>query len=344
MKKILTLVFLFSAAFSSAQDLSFIKSGDFATYHDQRGSMDFFRAYCCLHVEDGSSFFLIKNINNRTGESINYIAVIALDENDGLMVREVKGYSQDQSPEQQQSVFDLLNFLDFTRVHLDMITGKTALIDRWESYDQYYLFDDSRLPLFMFTGIALNDPENVRYSLKTMGNINHEKADMFFNLEPFSAENYLLDGKAILNEGDRERVSLNDYSLLLDNNWEYNDALGFPGYWISNYTMRDAQIMLEEMDFGHILEMGYGLKDFVYTSSFIENQRVVYDGFEVTEEDDMITVSKYLIDEEGHYNYSRARFWLEGETLYSLNFSAFAFMYDSRKEYFDSVISSFQKD
>jgi len=335
------LLFLIPGIYAAQPD--FFVNGDFGTYHDTRGALDFYRSYCGFHIDEGASVFFIRNIDNKTGSTTKYMVKIVPDDEGSVRIDEISGYDDSHPADHTQSYIDLLNFLNFTMTHKKEIQGRVNLKDDWGPHTEIYKYDET-LPLFKFYEIQLQGSETDSFKLVTTGRINQNQIEDFFNFKPFSLPDHTIEGRVDLSDSPAVKQDLYDYTLDLDENWVFNDQLGFPGYWISKYTVRDAQIMLEREEFDRYRAMGLrDLRDFADVLMFPEGFRVLFDSFQVEETGDAITVSKYLLDTNGVYNYSCNRFWIEDGFIYTLNFSSYAFMYDLNKDYFDHVIHSLSK-
>jgi hypothetical protein len=327
---------------SFCDDFDFIRNGEYATYHDTRGGIDFLRMYWGNTVEDGSLIFYIRNIDNQTSEEFKYIVLLKEDENGSPEIIEVHGYNKEQAPVFQQSVYDLLNFLDFYNSNRDSIKGDMELEDPWENYTQIYHINDF-FPVFHFDKIYLKGQDQIGYRLVDSGRIHDHDYNYFFDLP-------LLDNTKIESRSNltippttKRDLSLYDYDIILDENWSFNDELGHPGYWLSLYSIRDSQIMLEKGDWDHFQNLGFqNIEDFIYAVIYNKNNRNLSSGFTIIQSGDVYTVGYYLIDELNQLNYQEARFWIEDGLLYTLNFSTFADMYDLNKEYYRNILDSFR--
>lgn len=323
-----------------SNSFSFIRSNEYAEYHDTRGKMDFNRTFWTQRVEDGSIYFFIKNYNNKNNESRNYILVIKEGENNTPEIVTIKGYNKNDSPEYTQVISDVMNFLMIYARNEYILDQIDLLEDPWENYTQIYSINKF-LPIFKFDNLYVKGEKSKGgIMLKSFGILKYTKDTNFFDMLPISQNTLSKQNSSILTANDQIAKELYDFSIILDDNWDANSDLGFPGYWISKHSVRDSQIMLEKSPWDKFQEMGYKtIEDFISRSLLVENERIIAETLKIIKNENKYIASYYLIENKTK-NYTRREYWIDDGTFYILNFSSFSDIYDANIDYYENIINS----
>ncbi|MBI9105425.1 MAG: hypothetical protein JEZ04_01700 [Spirochaetales bacterium] len=340
-KTIITLFLLILVCPLFSDPFSLLNSGEYAAYHDTRGEQDFFRAYWGHNIIDVGAAFFIKNIDNKTGESINYMVQLRRTEDRGLEIEQIKGLSEDDPPLFKQSIVDLLNFIDVSSSYRTD-DGERDLNRETSKYIEIYHFD-SHLPLFGFNSIRLSGRAE-EYKLTSAGMFDLNDISPFFELRP--EDELDIPARRGLGIPQKEKVEafLFDYRLDIDSNWSENNESGYPGYWLSLYSFRDSQIMLEKEKWSDIESAGlYSIDDFIRQTVYLTGDRIFMDSMILDINNGIYTLSYYLNDSNNSNNYVERKIWLEDDYLYILNFSSFADIYRQNPDYFDEIKASFRR-
>ncbi len=327
-----------------ANIFDFLKNGEYATYHDTRGDMDFFRAYWGNRVDDGTFVFFIKNINNKNNKMINYIVFLIEDENGKPTIQKIEGVSKNQPYQYQQSYIDILNFISCYNAYKDSINWEKTIEDPWDNYTLLYNYK-FYLPLFKFDTITMKGQNSPCYKLISAGKIDAKNHKDFFELQPINTLKTVVRKNLSIPTKTKKQKPLHEYAVTLDDNWHFNNELGSPGYWLSLFSHRDSQIMLEKGKLEKFKEAGItNLTDFIMKTLYFYDERIIIDSLSVVRKNEGINISYVLLDEHNAKNFIIRKFWLENEYVYTLNFSTFKDIYDKNKKYYQNILKSFKKN
>jgi hypothetical protein len=342
MKKVILLfILILSTDLLMSEAFQLERSGEWAAYQDTRGDYDFFRAYWGHNIDGGGLIFFIKNIDNRTKENINYMLQLKKSFEDGFEIEQINGISEDQPPGFKQSITDVLNFIDISSEYKPADKEKN-LRRTAPGYVEVFHFK-YHLPLFGFDSISFegNEPS---YKLSAAGMFGIDDIQPFFELKP-SGELQSKERRALgIPEKEIFEAELYDYNILLDSNWTPNDELGYPGYWLSVYSYRDSQIMLEKVKWEDMQNSGIEcVEEFIRKTLYLPGDRVFMDTMTLKSAGTENVLSYYLSDSNNNYNYVRRTVWIDDELLYILNFSSFADIYSQNIDYYEKILDSFKR-
>jgi len=349
--RLIALLFLLfvSGRVMSAQAFDFIPGGEYVAYHDTRGEADFYRAFYFNRAETGDLYVTTRSINLESGEGRNYILVLQEDP-DGLPeLVEAHGIAKDEPSEFIQTITDLMNFLNFAgRNHRmsgeDEIPGAEPGMRDIEGPVATYHFAPL-IPGFGFRHQASLEDGRVFYRLVAAGYLNFDRSDEFYEFAPVAASDFPGRGPLPITPGEALTGDLGGgYIVDLDSRWERNNSLGFPGYWLKRYSIRDSQIMLERIDKADFVRYGLGgPEEFLRLVAYRDGSMILFDRWEYRLEDGHHILSYYLIDQNGTLNYALKDMWFEDGAYLILNFSSFADVYDANPGYYRNILESVRR-
>jgi hypothetical protein len=345
------LLFLFSLSCSllSAQAFDFIPGGEYVAFHDSRGETDFFRAFYFNRAETGDLYVTTRSIDLDSGEGRNYILVIRED-SDGLPeLVQAHGLAGDEPAEFIQTMADLMNFLNFAGQNHrlsgnDDIPGNEIGIRDIDGPVATYRFAPL-IPGFGFRQQLSLEDGRVFYRLIAAGYLSFDRYDEFYDFAPVAASDYPGRGRLPITPGEVLTGDLGSgYIVDLDSRWERNNSLGFQGYWLKRYSIRDSQIMLERIDKADFDRYGLdGPEEFLRLVAYRDGSMILFDRWEYRVEDGHYILSYYLIDQNGALNFALKDMWLEDGAYLILNFSSFADVYDANPDYYRSILASVRR-
>jgi hypothetical protein len=339
---ILLCIFIGALAYSDVFD--FINHGEYAFYLDKRGGKDFIRGYCCLKVDNGSNYFLIRNIDQKSNKQINFIVILETDNKGQPTIKEIHGLGQDTPPEFTQSYIDILNYTTLFKNHEDEIKYDTDILDPWENYTLIFKFN-LVYPLFRIVDITMQGENKPSYTYGFGGMFQGDDFNDFFEMEL----NFYRENKAsshnvpTIETIDTIDVELNGITVTLDERWKFNDELGFPGYWLNIQTKRDSQLMVERGSWNKFKSIGItSLDDFILKAIFSGKNKIIADTIVTKEIKNGIHLEYKLLDDNGVTNFTRLIAYIENNELVIINFSSFDDIYQNNSEYYKKILNSIE--
>jgi hypothetical protein len=342
-KKIMlsALLCIFIGSMASADVFDFINHGEYAFYLDKRGDMDFIRGYCCLKVDDGSTYFLIRNIDQKTKKQINFIVVLRTD-NEGLpTIEEIHGLDKDTPPEFTQSYVDILNYVTLFKNHEADIKYDTDISDPGEDYTLIFKFN-LVYPLFRIVSVTMQGEDNPSYYYGYGGLYQGEDFNSFFEMEPRFYEESKTGSHNVpkIDTIDMIDVELNGVKATLDERWKFNDELGF---WLNIRTKRDSQLMVERGSWSKFKNIGItSLEDFILKAIFNGKSRIIIGSIKTKEIKNGIHLEYKLLDDNGVTNFTRVTAYIKNNELIIINFSSFDDIYQHNLGYYNKILNSMQ--
>ena len=224
---------------------SFLRSGEYAYFKDTRGSTNFYRGWICFLADDGPVFG-VNDTDLDSGENHSFIVAVTYDEQDGYRIGVIEG-DIGLSPEFQQSLADLLNFLTMRKSIGQISHTPIDYEDPWGSFTQIYHFSEV-YPVFNFDRIRLSDSEEAYYELHRMGRVEFDETASFLAIVPDLAEKYPPEPAPDLGTLDGELVKLGVVTIRLDDRWKPKEMNGNPSFWLAGRSLRESMVTLEHID------------------------------------------------------------------------------------------------
>jgi hypothetical protein len=321
---------------TSDQAFSFLRSGEYAYYIDTRGSTNFYRGWVCFLADDGP-VFAVSDTDLDSGENHRYVVPVTYDEQDGYRFGVIKG-DIGLSPEFQQSLADLLNFLTM-RKSIDQISLTPAEYeDPWGSFTQIYRFSEV-YPMFNFDRIRLSDSEEAYYKLHRMGWVEFDELASLQAIGPDLGEKYPPEPAPDLGMLDGEFVKLGAVTIRLDDRWEQKEMNGNPSFWLAGRSLRESMVTLEHIDSNQLDTWGISsVGDFFRT--FITPDDALPSTINVSTPSNSMEVQYESLSDSGIRNICRLRIWNLPTGWRVLNFSSFADIYKKNLNYYEAILGS----
>lgn len=322
----------------------YIESGEYAYYRDTRGGMNFIRGYLTFRTKEGL-IVLSRNIDVASNKSQNYYFIVNEAAKDSssdipLMIEKIVGADKQTRPEIIQACADFLNFVSVYDSSKSQFKDCKTVEDKWNDYTLLYDFNKA-LPLFRFNTITMKGSGKPSYVLLKGGSLNDDTAQQFLTEEfSFPEEIKRKDVSLKIPKKNKINVVLNELKARLDENWEYNEELGFPSYWLNVNGLRDSQIGVEKTD---ISVTGDLQTDDFFTrmarTAVKHYPSPDYNSvqFKITEKH--TELSYFFLDENQRKNYQYYFFCKRDKNIYIVNFSTFADIYEANKSYFTDILS-----
>lgn len=314
---------------------------EFATYHDQRGTMNILRAYWVLTTEDNTLFFFIRNIDMETKEEKNYIVEISEDEKGAPKIVQLIGVEKSDDPKFTQSYVDLLNFINIRRLNPQSFKKKGIVKDKWENYTQ--LFKVNPLyPLFQFSEISIQSDKKIQYKILTAGKIKFENRELFEKMKPFPDLTFKTMKEYTLDTQETTARNLGDYTVELDERWKHNSESGFPGFWLPGNSYRDSQISMEKTSENFLKKCGIpDIPSFIRIIMYADdNFIVILDSLDIKSGRNTYEVSYTLYNQQMERTRYKLKLWRKKDSLYILNFSSHLGVFRDNQNYFKAILKS----
>lgn len=343
MKKILfVIIFLNISFFIFSTNICFsdLKTGEYAYYLDLRGKPHY-QGYIFIRDEKKVDSFFIRSLDLITSQEVRYYVEVKIN---GTKIEILKKdlLSGTETNESRQSIADLENHFSLYLKNHNKIDFDTEIDDFWKEFNYTLVYTYNQyLPLFKLNGIKMKGEEKQRYFIDR-GGILSKNMKSFFEYKPLSNKeiNTNQPSKNIVTNKSKQ-IKENDFSITLDNNWNKNNSLGFPAYWLNVVTERDAQIGVEKGNWNLFKSKGYNsLEDFIRYTLLFRTDYIKLNTIKLTKENERIKIRYILFDSNNVPNIVRGEYVIINDYLYIINFSAFENIYKDNLDYFTEIFDS----
>ncbi|MGI5173403.1 hypothetical protein H0R92_07345 [Treponema sp. OMZ 840] len=319
-----------------------IESGEYAYYLDRRDGMNFLRGYFALRTKEGLTV-ISRNIDLTTNKEMNYYFTVSEPKEGSCELTGMTGIDENAPPEIAQSYIDFFSYISMYTFFEPKFTDSG--IGKVKEENKTLLFALNKvLPFFRFSEMFIKEDKKTYYMLVKGGKLTDSTLDDFFTAPIFPPDEVTRPGADLsIPKKKKGMYKVNGLAVRLDENWEYNENFGHPGYWLNIHGReRDAQIMIEKEDVS-ILKDSDNLTDLARTSLEV-CPAADYLSVEFRHIKGNVELSYFLYDESGYKNYQYCFICTKGKDLYVVNFSAFADIFEANKAYFDKIISQVLED
>jgi len=332
----LTLLILLSVstfAFA-ANPFSFLRNGEYAFYHDTRGSADYYRGYCVFKTQDGSAVFFIRNLDLASGRETDIEATLGADKLGNPVITNLRLPEKNPPANISQSYVDLLTFLSIRNADEARIGYDTTIKDAAAGGTMLYHFNRD-LPLFGLDAILKEGDSEAHYLLDRVGIIGTGSVREFFRIAPLAKPKESPEMQ--IPQGSSARVKLGSFTIELDDRWHSDDS---GGYRFQNGGQQTAQISLDANDWKHYQSLGYEDLDRFVRAVIAATPNVLPLTVRIQGTKDAASCAWQLVGADNVRDIQFLRFWVQNGTLYTLNFTSQYGLYNANRAYFKSIFDS----
>jgi hypothetical protein len=334
---ILSLVLVFSNPLF-AKNLDFIESGEYAYYYDTRFSDPYFRGYWFFHKEEGGYSVICRSVNMKTAQEGVVSISFNEDPNGYPIVAEMKTYIDNDSQKDEffQAIPDFLNFASLRVRNKDKIYYGTAVTDDFG----IYIFNKC-LPVFGLLSYSSAEDVPPFYILNSGGKMDIDQAKEFLSVRPFVPhEKKRYDAPPVIGQEPSKKVISNGIEITLDDRWHINESLGFPSYWLDLTRPRDSQIGVEMMPLSKMKKFGLNPDKFLKYMILFKGPTLDFTTMVTTLKEGRLSCRFAVFDDSGVKNYQFITITEKDDTVYILNFSTFADIFDRNRDYYEMILVS----
>lgn len=340
MKKIFIVLFLIIAqTLLFCNSLDFLIDREYAYYYDNRDKTPFYRGYLYIKDDKGHEYVFCRNINLTNHEESLISVTVAYDQNGypdigGLQV--ISGKIDEKNPQFMVSVTD---FLNFTRLYINnknKIGMYNEITDDWDN--SVYSFSPC-LPFFAFREMKNNNKR--LYSLDQSGIIT-SSVDSFTKCAPKNIHEVIRSQKPLYIplKTKPKNVLINGIKVTIDNLWKENNSAGSPGYWLSLYSTRDSQLMIEKIPRANIVKTGGSALNVTKYNLLVNGPFIDFTSLVINTSGDLFTIDYDLYDSNMYKNHQKTKSIDKKDCSYFLNFSTFSDIYENNLLYYSKIIAS----
>ena len=335
-RPLLTILILLSISTSAfaADPFGFLRNGEYAFYHDTRGSSNYYRGYCVFKTKDGSAVFFIRNLDLTTGKETDIEATLGADKLGNPVITNLRLPEKNPPANISQSYVDLLTFLSIRNADEAKIGYDTTIKDKAADGTILYHFNRD-LPLFGLDAILKEGDTVAHYLLDRVGLIGPNSVKAFFQIEPLASPNESPETQ--IPPESSSRVKLGSYSIALDHRW-HSDSSG--GYRLENGALQEAQISLDASDWKHYLSLGYENLDRFVRAVVAATPNLLPLTVRVQGSMDAASCAWQMVGANNIREIQFLRFWVQDGTLYTLNFTTRYGLYNANRTYFKAIFDS----
>jgi hypothetical protein len=301
MKKILLFIFysiIFVFFLHSINFFNDLIEGEYSYYLDLRGKPHY-QGYLYLKDDNKNHVFIIRSIDLIDKNETIY--QITFKNEDSVQINEpnVKVILGKATKESYQTICDLINYFEFYNNNINKIENDKEIDDPWPEF-KYTLKHvyNNYLPLFKLMHVRHEKDNEPKYFIDRDGILKFDDLKKFYKIYPIS--NNLINNKQpfkIIPKSEKQIIEMNNMLIELDKNWEFNNTLSFPSYWLKLATDRDSQIGIEKGSFKIFKEKGYkNLFEVVKFNLLFRRDVILLNTLKVTEKDNYISIRYILLD------------------------------------------------
>ncbi|MDR2768683.1 MAG: hypothetical protein LBB82_10210 [Treponema sp.] len=316
----------------------YVLPGEYAFYLDKRGGANFYRGYLAFPSEGGANIVFVRTINLNTGKEERF-AFIVKDDEKGMPTNVTNIQGEFNTLDSRQALPDFLNFTSlYLRTKNEYEVG-ASIDDEWDDYTLEFSFNKV-LPFFQFADIKMKGKRESLYTLEYGGILNIEDASRFFEMAPLKRSAAASRRTPAIPQKPGRTVNQDAVSITLDENWKYDDSTELPGYWLSLASVRDSQIAIEKSSLkqlGITRENPYFLLKVLVLA---QGNSLEMNTVKTQKTPNGYQLEFYLRDDQNTRNYQRAFITFAGDSVYVINFSSFADIYDGNRAYYNKILDS----
>lgn len=323
----------------SGLSFDYIQPGSYVYYIDLRNEVPYARGYLFCPMNENETLVISNVINLETNASYRSMIVFGEDEDKNLEMGNAK---IPEIPEEEKNLVmqfipDLMNFDAMYRNNEEKIGFETVLEDPWDNFSLYYKFSNC-IPMFKFTAISFGDESmnNVKYYAFKFGqltSLNDEVLKQFFDCPVKVFKETKRDVLAIVPKKPAKGVNISGLDFQLDENWEKSEFEGNDSWWLKVTSIRDAQIMVEnippQIDTSTIEKK----LDFVKLIIPVL-QNLMPETVKIWPVDNDLFLTYYSYDENNFMTFTR----IQITDTKIINFSAFKDIYEFNEAYFNRIL------